>query len=162
MDGSDHRSTTGHITVHLVATIMAQTGELAASNARRDVEGSDILKSVDAAQSAPMQAVGAVANIDLNSNNFLKSLKSILSKLDVFVQIVDKTSKVSFFQAVRMQELVMIVRWQIHPFASFAWQVTCSLYNVCVIYHPTLCALSHCLTRPSRGSWTGINNSLCC
>ena len=79
--------------IWLSAVDNALAGAIVTSKARQDIEHSDILKSADVTQSRPMQAISAVSNAP---SNFLRPLQCVISKLEVFVHVVYKTSKVSF------------------------------------------------------------------
>ena len=87
-------STTGFITIRLSVVDNALAGTIVNSNARQDIEHSNVPKSASLAQSRPMQAISA-------ANSFLQHLQNVISKLDMFVHIVDKTSKVSLVGIVR-------------------------------------------------------------
>jgi hypothetical protein len=133
MERKRNDKTMGFITVQLIADNITQTGLMAVSNARQDVDKSDIVKSAGAMNSKPMQAVQVGINADQSQSNILNGLKAVVSKLNVFVQIVDKSSKVSR-QRRRLGLLVLTVGSQVHPYASFAWQVMSSLYRVYLLF----------------------------
>jgi hypothetical protein len=88
--GDDTRQ--GFITVRLNTD--GHIDAIAISNAHQDIERSEILRSADAADSQPIQVMDTLTVVP-QANDFLKALESVISKLDVFVQIIDQTSKVS-------------------------------------------------------------------
>jgi hypothetical protein len=82
------------LTVKLDANDAAQLGALAVANARQDVELNHIgtpIATYGTAQDA-MDAVGASGIID---SAFAQSLGRIVAKINVIVEIVDKTARVS-------------------------------------------------------------------
>jgi hypothetical protein len=85
----------GFITVKLSVYEAAQAGAIARSNAREDIEQGRIVKSAAAAGSGAVQAIDAAVGAVQEPGDLEKALWSVVSKLDVFVQIMDKTSQVS-------------------------------------------------------------------
>jgi hypothetical protein len=85
----------GFITVKLSVYEPAQAGAIARSNAREDIERSKISKSAAAAGSGAVQATDAAVGAVQEPGDLEKALESVVSKLDIFVQIMDKTSQVS-------------------------------------------------------------------
>ena len=72
-----------------------QAGAIARSNAHEDIERGGIAKSAAAAGSGAVQAIDAAVGAVQEQGDLEKALGSVVSKLDVFVQIMDKTSQVS-------------------------------------------------------------------
>ena len=68
---------------------LTQAGDIARANAREDIAHCEISKSSAAADSGG--AVGAVQE----PGALETALRSVVSKLDIFVNIIDKTSQVS-------------------------------------------------------------------
>jgi hypothetical protein len=92
-DSDKNHENGGFITVHLEADTQIQTGAIAIVNARQDIESSGIANSVAAGDSKVVQDADRGLNAD-PQNVFMSALEGVVSKLDVFVQIVDQTSKV--------------------------------------------------------------------
>ena len=82
----------GSITVRLTASDPTQAGSIAISNARRDIERSDIAKFPE---SEPIQVVETAVNVVSQSRDIVTALGSVVSKLDLFVRIVDQAATVS-------------------------------------------------------------------
>ena len=91
-ESSLDNSKKGLITIRLSTSDPVQTGALAVSNARQDIERSGILKLAANANSEHAQVLGAAID---TTGRLATALAIILSKLDVFIDIIDKTSKVS-------------------------------------------------------------------
>ena len=72
-----------------------QPGTIAMSNALQDIQRSGLQQSAGLSDSKPMQVMDAAVNTDPQQNNFLMALGNVVSKLDLLVQIVDKTAKVT-------------------------------------------------------------------
>jgi hypothetical protein len=85
----------GFITVRLSTSDPNQAGAIAMSNARQDIEQSDIAAVAVAADSRPAQTAGAAVNFVSQPGDIVTSLESVISKLSLFVQIVDQAAKVS-------------------------------------------------------------------
>lgn len=68
---------------------------MAIANAQRDVGSNGFLKSVTTARSKFLGNVGIAIEVDQSTGEYMAALESLVSKLDLFVQIVDKASKVS-------------------------------------------------------------------
>ena len=88
-DGKSGYTRKGFITVRLSTAEPIQASEIARVNAREDIEHGGISNSAAAAASERVQ--GAVQE----SGALEMALWSVISKLDVFVHIIDKTSQVS-------------------------------------------------------------------
>ena len=87
MQDKANKMTLGFITVQLISHDVVQMGAVAISRARQDIESSDIPKSSEIGDSQPIGILDAAVN---------NALQGVVSKLEVLVQIVDKTSKVTF------------------------------------------------------------------
>lgn len=94
MDGKIDHAGGGCITVQLTCDTPIQTGAIAVSNALEDIKHSGILDSgITNYMSAKSTDVAVEITAAIN-NDFLRRLSNVVSKLDVFVQVVDKASKV--------------------------------------------------------------------
>jgi hypothetical protein len=91
---ADNRSR-GIITVRLDSTDTSAAGAIAVGNAMRDVVLGGVDHSAAALDSSALQVLDGGAAAVGSATNFLQSLSNVVSKLDLFVQIVDKTAKVS-------------------------------------------------------------------
>jgi hypothetical protein len=130
MDGKTDQSNRGFISVQLSASTSTQTAADAVNNARGDIERSGIAESVaTSAYSKLVQATAVAVGLDPQNSAFLKALGNVLSKLDVFVRIIDKTSQVRIVM-LDILDRFLTVRLEVHPYANFAWQVVSSLYKV--------------------------------
>ena len=67
----------------------------AMSQMRLHLDASDVPTSAASADSEVVQIAGAVVSSDLASNDWLASLATVLSKIQVLVDLGDKISKVS-------------------------------------------------------------------
>ena len=85
----------GLISVRLSTSDPAQAGAMAISNAQQDIKRGDIAKFTGLADSEPARVVGAAVDIVAHPGNIVTSLESVVSKLGVFVRIVDQAAKVS-------------------------------------------------------------------
>jgi len=74
---------------------LTQAGEIARVNACGDIEHSGISKSAAAADSGGIQSMDAVVGAVQEPGALETALWSVVSKLDIFVNIIDKTSQVS-------------------------------------------------------------------
>ena len=92
---SNDASRKGSITVRLSIYEPTQAGAIARSHAREDIERGRIAKSAGAAGSGAVQAIDAAVGAVQEPGDLEKALESVVSKLDIFVQIMDKTSQVS-------------------------------------------------------------------
>jgi hypothetical protein len=90
-----HTTATGAITIQLNTVDSALFSAITTSNARQDIDHSEIVKATGLAPSTPRQTIDAAYNVGPKSSNFLQPLQSVISKLDIFVQIMDKISKVN-------------------------------------------------------------------
>jgi hypothetical protein len=97
----------GFITVRLSISGPTQAGVIAISNAREDMERSRIMKSTVTTGSGVVQDMGAAIGPVQESVGLEMMLGSVISKLNVFVQIIDKTSQVSCVTAVYVTVLTM-------------------------------------------------------
>jgi hypothetical protein len=91
-EGRANDTIKGLITVQLSTSDPTQTGSIAISNARRDIERGDIAKLPE---SEPIQAIGTSVNVVSQSGDIVTALGSVVSKLDLFVRIVDQAATVS-------------------------------------------------------------------
>lgn len=78
----------------LAALVPSQAGALAVENAIRQIDASGVNRSVVANDSHAYKIIDSAANASVVQNPFLQSLSGLVSKLDLFVQIVDKTASV--------------------------------------------------------------------
>jgi hypothetical protein len=85
----------GFITVRLSTVGPTEAGEIARVNAREDIERGGLSKSATAADSGGVQGMDAAVDPIQEPGALDTALWSVISKLDVFVNIVDKTSQVS-------------------------------------------------------------------
>jgi hypothetical protein len=91
-------SSRGFITIQLSAGDATQMGSLAISNARQDIERHEIGQSPAVFQFEPVQPMGAAgSNVSQQQQqgDFGTALWNIVSKLELFIAIMDRTSKVS-------------------------------------------------------------------
>ena len=94
MKGSDS-TIKGFITVRLSTSDPTRAGAIAISNAQQDIERGDITGFTGLADSEPARVVGAAVNVVTNPGDIVTLLESVVSKLDVFVRIVDRAAKVN-------------------------------------------------------------------
>jgi hypothetical protein len=85
----------GVITVQLGPSDLIQTGTLAISNIRQDLDQRGIPKLTTAFDYGRARGMGAAVTIWSQPGGLAKALERVVSKLDLFIQIIDKTSKVS-------------------------------------------------------------------
>jgi hypothetical protein len=85
----------GFITVRLSTSDSTQTGAIAMSIARQDIERSDIATVTALAGSEPVQVMGAAVDFVSHPGDIVTLLGGVVSKLAVFVQVVDQAAKVS-------------------------------------------------------------------
>jgi hypothetical protein len=90
---TDHTSK-GVVTVCLSINEPTQAGMIALSNAREDIERGGIAKAAAAGSGAARVMDTAMGAVQV-SEDLQTRLWSVVSKLDVFVQIIEKTSTVS-------------------------------------------------------------------
>jgi hypothetical protein len=81
VDGKNNEASGGSIIVQLTTHTLILAAETAITNARQDTGQIGVMDTV------------AVSGF-INNDNFLKSLRIVVTKLDAFVQIVDKAAKV--------------------------------------------------------------------
>lgn len=81
------------LTVKLEANNAAQLAAVAAASARQDIEQSYIGAPISG-YTAVQGAVVAIAASDIKDSIFAKSLGGIIAKINVIVEVVDKTAKV--------------------------------------------------------------------
>jgi hypothetical protein len=91
---ADNRSR-GIITVRLDSIDTSAAGAIAVGNAMQDAVLGGVDHSAAALDSSALQVLDGGAAAVGSATNFLHSLSNVVSKLDLFVQIVDKTAKVS-------------------------------------------------------------------
>jgi hypothetical protein len=93
--GGANHSSRGFITIRLSTGSVAQMGALALSNARQDIEHRRIMQPGAAIQPRSVQPTGAPGGDSSQPKDFATALGNVVSKLDQFVNIMDRTSKVS-------------------------------------------------------------------
>jgi hypothetical protein len=91
---ADNRSC-GSIAVRLDAIDVSTAGAMAVGNAMQDTELAGVDHSAAALDSTALQVLDGGVALVPKTTDFLNSLGNVMSKLDLFVQIVDKTAKVS-------------------------------------------------------------------
>jgi hypothetical protein len=158
-ESGSHKSDKGIITVQLSTIDPTQIGALAISNARQYIERGRIMKSAATAESEPVQATRNAAVVVSQPVDLAIAFSGVVSKLDLFIQIIDKASRVSMRRICMRVWLTSSVSLQVHPYANLAWQVTSSLYMVPLFSH----LQSHYPTnklRPSRTRSKEIETSL--
>jgi hypothetical protein len=94
-DGKAASTSKGFITVRFSTPEPTQAGEIARSNAREDIKRGGISKSAAATGSGAVQGMDAAVGVAPEPGGLEMALGSVVSKLDIFVKIVDKTSQVS-------------------------------------------------------------------
>jgi hypothetical protein len=95
MDGKMDETSRGFITVQFSTAAPTQPASLAVTNARDDIVRRGLTDSLAAdTDSKPMKVMDVAVGLDPMNTGFTMALESILSKLDVFVRIVDKGSQV--------------------------------------------------------------------
>jgi hypothetical protein len=94
-EGRPDTTIKGLITVRLTASDSAQAGAIATSIARQDIERSDIATVTALADSRPAQVIGTSVNFLSQPGDIVTLLESVVSKLGLFVRIVDQAAKVS-------------------------------------------------------------------
>jgi hypothetical protein len=70
-------------------------GTIAVANAMQDINLGGVDHSAAASDSTALQVLDGGVALVPKATDFLNSLSNVVSKLDLFVQIVDKTAKVS-------------------------------------------------------------------
>ena len=85
----------GLITVQLSTSDPARAGVIAILNAQQDIERGNITGFAGITDSKPARVVGAAVNVVANPRDVVTLLESVVSKLDVFVQIVNQAAKVN-------------------------------------------------------------------
>jgi hypothetical protein len=98
-DGKAGYTNKGFITVGISTAEHSQAGEIARVNARKDIKYEGVSKSAAAAGSGGVQGMDAVVGAVQEPGALETALWSVVSKLDVFVNIVDKTSQVSVWKS---------------------------------------------------------------
>jgi hypothetical protein len=96
-DGKVGSTRKGFVTVRLSTHEPIQVGEIARSNAREDIKRGGISKSA-AAGSGAVQGTDATLGTVSEPGGLEMALGSVVSKLDIFVKIIDKTSQVSVWK----------------------------------------------------------------
>jgi hypothetical protein len=94
-DGKAVYTRKGFITVRLSTVELTQTSEIARVNAREDIERGGISNSAAAADSGGVGGMNAAVGAVQEPGALDTGLGSVVSKLDVFVNIIDKTLQVS-------------------------------------------------------------------
>jgi hypothetical protein len=93
--GGANNPSRGFITVRLSTGDVSQMGALALSNARQDIEHRGIMQPGAAIQPQPVQPTGAPGGSSSQPKDFSTALGNVVLKLDLFVKIMDRTSRVS-------------------------------------------------------------------
>ena len=94
-DGKAGSTSKGFITVRLSTHEPTQAGEIVRSNAREDIKRGGISNSAAAAGFGVVQVMDATLGAVSEPGGLDMALGSVVSKLDIFVKIIDKTSQVS-------------------------------------------------------------------
>ena len=94
-DGKAGSASRGFVTVRLGTHEPAQAGEIARSNAREDIICGGISNPAAAGGSRVIQVMDATLGAVSEPGSLEMVLGSVVSKLDIFVKIIDKTSQVS-------------------------------------------------------------------
>jgi hypothetical protein len=94
-DGKSGYTRKGFITVRLSTAEPTQASEIARVNAREDIEHGGILNSAATADFEGVQGMDPAVGAVQEPGALETALWSVILKLDVFVQIIDKTSQVS-------------------------------------------------------------------
>ena len=92
--GNPDNKNRGTITMQLNAIDNSKAGVVAAGNTLQDIKFGGIDHSSAVADSNTSQVLGVSAPAAAAQSDFVKPLWGVMSKLDLFVQIVDKTAKV--------------------------------------------------------------------
>ena len=79
----------------------------------------------DARQAVENRGISATDGMDM-----LRSLRVLLSKLDILQKIVESASKVLLNDLLNTNLSLIFTLVQIHPYIALVWQVTSSLYKV--------------------------------
>jgi hypothetical protein len=87
----------GAITLQLSAVNPTEASKNIVDNALQDISHSGVDRSAGAADSEAVQFADATAYADPAQSDFSKALENVVSKLDIFVQLLDKAAKVRFF-----------------------------------------------------------------
>jgi hypothetical protein len=93
-DGKADDKGCGTITLRLRAIERSKAGENVIKSTRQDIQLSGVDQFSTDNESETAQVLDVALGADIRQSPFMKSLWGIVSKLDVFVQVVDKTSKV--------------------------------------------------------------------
>ena len=94
VDNKTDETNKGFITVQLRTVTPARSAADAVTTARDDIERSGIVDSVGVpTDSEPVKVMGTAVG---SNSDFQQGLGNVLSKLDIFVRIVDKTSQVGY------------------------------------------------------------------
>jgi hypothetical protein len=94
-DGKTDSTSNGFITIRLSTHKPTKAGEIVRSNAREDINRGGISKSAAATGSGAVRGMDAAVGAVPEPGGLEMALRSVVSKLDVLVKIVDKTSQVS-------------------------------------------------------------------
>lgn len=90
VDGGMDDTSRGFITVRLIPYTINQTSAISVLNAHEDIE----LMQYGVADHMPAQSIDLGIGFTVKNDDFHKALASVVSKLDLFVHIVDKASMV--------------------------------------------------------------------
>jgi hypothetical protein len=82
------------IAAKLDATDIYQSAAVAHANTHKDIDRGNILATATVTDSKPIRAADVAMSTNAGESTLLKSLGSVVSKLDILVKIMDKTSKV--------------------------------------------------------------------
>jgi hypothetical protein len=128
LHSTDGKSITGLLTVQISTSNSTRGTDVAISNIRDDISLSGIGTSSGIGDFV-MATSTVIVNVVEHPPTIPKILSNVVSKLHVFVQIVDKVSKVRSLTPFS-SSLYLNRCFQVHPYASLAWQVMSSLYKV--------------------------------
>lgn len=93
LKGSSGHSHLGSLVVKFQAITQTEAGNLAMQAAKDDIDTSDINRSANMGDSTAVQAMDAIQGVP--QNDFVNALANVISKLDMFVQLVDNLAQVS-------------------------------------------------------------------
>jgi hypothetical protein len=94
----------GILTVQLSKSDSNQAVAISVNTARRDIESNTTVISANAADSKHMQILDAT---EPEPSRFVAALANVIWKLDIFIRIVDKTSKVGWYHLIWDQNLTL-------------------------------------------------------
>ena len=94
IDDVSNNNDLGTITVRLSTADASKAGAIVIGNAQGDIELGGIDHSATVTDSVTYRVLDAGVAAGAQQSNFLNSLSSVMSKLDLFVRFVDKAAKV--------------------------------------------------------------------